>query len=753
MLATDLLNHNSSWQFQQHMVVTRTGGTFDDDAPAVSNFAFDQSSYEVGTSDAALNVQFDVADPSGIRWIGGICWGNNTNTYPLNFSVNVDTPSSASFWADGGVTGSMVGDNKSAHFSVDLSLKLGTKPGTYDCYMLATDLLNHNSSWQFQSKMNVFRTPAGMPSAPTSVALTQDRPDRGILSWNAPGNLGNPSLKDYVIQVSEDGQTWTELNDGYLTTTSLPLGNLKADTDYWFRVRGENGGTVGQNTDYMTLNWGQAMVHTLAASVPEAPNSLKVSDITSDGFKLAWKPADYNGGKTVTDFTVEVSTDGGKTWRSAKTTPSTSVSYTVAGASPGTNYLVRVAAKSEVGSSLFLQGSVKTLATLPGAVQNLTISKVSYRTLTLGWSLPLSNGGSSLTNYKIEFSSNGGSSWVEIQHPVSASRSFNVTGLTRDRTYKFRISAINGAGVGPATESTSATTLVAAPSAPQQISVTNITADSVDVKWAAPADNGGASITYYLLEITQDNGQTWRWTNKTISSLMSATLSGGFAPGTTYQYRILALNKAGRGEVSTFAFTTLAVLPKAPTNAKVTNASSSSLAVSWSLPISNGGSPITDYLVEMSSDGGGTWKSVAHAASNNLALVVTGLPAGTKRLFRVSTVTTVGTSEAFSSTQGVTLGNAPEKPTSLKVASKTSTTVTITWSQAQVVGGSNVRSFAIEYSTDGGSTWLTAKTALSKATSSTITGFKAGKNYKIRVRALNDVGSSAASNFVSVTTR
>ncbi|NDH66241.1 MAG: fibronectin type III domain-containing protein, partial [Microbacteriaceae bacterium] len=64
-----------------------------------------------------------------------------------------------------------------------------------------------------------------------------------------------------------------------------------------------------------------------------------------------------------------------------------------------------------------------------------------------------------------------------------------------------------------------------------------------------------------------------------------------------------------------------------------------------------------------------------------------------------------------------------------------------------------VRSFVIEYSTDGGSTWATAKTALSKATSSTITGFKAGKNYKIRVRALNDVGSSAASNFASVTTR
>ena len=79
--------------------------------------------------------------------------------------------------------------------------------------------------------------------------------------------------------------------------------------------------------------------------------------------------------------------------------------------------------------------------------------------------------------------------------------------------------------------------------------------------------------------------------------------------------------------------------------------------------------------------------------------------------------------------------------------------MTITWSQAQVVGGSPVRNFVIEFSKDGGSTWLTAKSAVTKAQSSTISGFKSGTNYKIRVRAVNDVGSSAASTFVSVTTR
>jgi len=618
--------------------------------------------------------------------------------------------------------------------------------------MYGRDTAMHMGNWTFQSKLNVFRTPPGMPDAPTSLQLIQDRPGRGVLSWAAPKFLGSPALKDYVIQVSEDGQTWKDLVDGYSTSTNLPLDNLKNDTDYWFRVRGENGGAAGANTDYMVLNWGQLQVHTLAARVPDAPTDLVISTVSANGFNLTWAAPTFDGGKSITDFTVEVSSDSGATWRSAKTDASTSLSYSVFGASPGTNYLVRVAAKNEAGLSSYLEGSLRTLATIPGAPLNLKISKVSYRTLTLGWSLPSSNGGSAITNYKIEFSSNGGTTWTEISHPVSASRSFNVTGLTRGKSYKFRVSAINVVGVGMAATPVSATTLLATASAPQSLTTANVTSESADLSWTAPSDNGGASITRYNIEISSNGGTTWfnnGWTIGTKLEWYFAPLN----PGTTYTYRVTPVTKAGSGATATGTFTTLAVLPQAPRNAKVSEITNSGLTISWSLPLSNGGSPILDYLVEMSSDGGGTWKPVAHTASNNLALKVTGLPAGTKRWFRVSTVTAVGTSEAFTSTAAVTLGNAPAAPTAVKVASRTSTTVTITWSQAQVVGGSPVRNFVIEFSKDGGSTWLTAKSAVTKAQSSTISGFKSGTNYKIRVRAVNDVGSSAASTFVSVTTR
>jgi titin len=365
--------------------------------------------------------------------------------------------------------------------------------------------------------------------------------------------------------------------------------------------------------------------------------------------------------------------------------------------------------------------------------------------------LPNTNGGESITNYKIEFSGDGGNTWNAITHAISASRSFNVSGLTRGKTYKFRVSAINSVGVGVASDSASATTLLALASAPESVSVSDIGSASAKIAWAAPSDSGGASITSYAVELSSDQGQTWKrvvWVN---SDRLSATLS--LQPGSTYQYKVTATTRAGTGAAAQGSFTALAILPSEPKSLTASAISDTSLKLSWSLPSSNGGAPITDYKIEMSGNGGVTWKTLEHSPSNNLAFKVTGLPAGTKRMFRVSTVNSVGSSRIAAQITATTLGSAPSSPSELKVSSRTATTVTITWSQSQVVAGSPVRGFIIEFSKDGGNTWSTATNAVTKNLSSVISGFKSGTSYKIRVKSFNDVGTSGASNVVTVTTR
>jgi len=63
----------------------------------------------------------------------------------------------------------------------------------------------------------------------------------------------------------------------------------------------------------------------------------------------------------------------------------------------------------------------------------------------------------------------------------------------------------------------------------------------------------------------------------------------------------------------------------------------------WASPASNGGAPITDYVVQFSTDGGLTWNTFADGISTLTSATVTGLTNGTGHLFRVAAVNSAGT--------------------------------------------------------------------------------------------------------------
>ena len=739
------------WVQIANLDVTRQSGTYDDDAPVVSNFSFDRSNYEVGVSAAEVVMTFDITDATGLDYMSIVCWGNDTASYPISISINRQDES-YNIWGNQNSETSFEysGDTRNLHVVAKTKIPFGAKPGRYDCNYYGHDRANRVANrWVQIANLDVFRTPAGMPSAPTNLQLTQDRAGRGLLSWDAPTRLGSPNLRDYVVQVSEDGTNWKTIEDGYSTTSNLPVSNLKNSTDYWFRVRGENGGAAGQNTAFMTLAWSNLQVRTMGATAPLAVQGLAASERTKDGFKLTWAEPEFNGGEQINNFVVDVSSDNGATWRSAKATASTSLSYRVGGASPGTTYLVRVAASSIAGTGEYVTTTVTTLATVAKAPTNLTVTNLGLRSLSLGWSLPASNGGSPIVDYKIEFSSNAGATWNELAHDASPSRSFNVTGLLRGKNYLFRVAAINEIGVGASSVSVSATTLIELASAPQSLTSTS-TSNAAQFSWLAPADTGGASVTSYRVEYSKD-GLTWL-TLAAKSTAASFKLSG-LTPGATYQVRVAASTRAGLGAFLTESITAAKTVASAPGQLRALEISQTSLTLAWSLPALNGGAAITDYQVEVSANGGSTWKVVPREAANNLSLQLTGLASGSTRLFRVAAVNETGVGAYSTQISVTTLGYRPSAPTSLRVTSRSATSVSVAWNQQQALGGSPIRNFVIEYSKDGGYTWVAVKRANSTALSATISGFTSKSSYRIRVRATNDVGTSGFSNELKVTTR
>jgi hypothetical protein len=283
-------------------------------------------------------------------------------------------------------------------------------------------------------------------------------------------------------------------------------------------------------------------------------------------------------------------------------------------------------------------------ATAPGAPVGLVVSNLAGRGLTLSWQPPSSNGGADITDYKIEFSSNNGGTWSAISREVSSALSFNVTGLLPLKSYQFKVSAINAQGVGPASSVVSATTVAAAPSAPRSVKATSISSSGAALSWKKPNVTGGARVTNYKVETSRDNGNSWQVVRKKVSTSTKLTLSGLFA-GTTYIVRVSAKNSAGFGTTAQVRFKTRAGAPSAPTNLRSSSVTGTKAVITWDLPASNGGKAIKNYRVEISRNCS-TYTVLRRTASNSLVQTVTKLKPRTQYCFRVSTITSLGTSKA-----------------------------------------------------------------------------------------------------------
>jgi Ca2+-binding RTX toxin-like protein len=521
---------------------------YDDAAPVISGVSFSPSVVDVGSEAQTVELTMSVSDGTGVSDLSLSC-NNEEAGYSLGaYLGNGGTHGGSYFSSIGNWQADITGDPTQLTAKFKIVVPLGIRPGVFRCSTYTTDKLANRDGWKSISQtLTVFRTPAGQPSSPRNLGFISTSPTAGVMSWMDPEVVGNPALVGYVMEYSRDGESWLTLPKSGTKSTSLDVSGLMADTDYWFRVRGENGGTVGQDTTYMNLNWATIKIRTPAPVVADSPTSLVVSNITSSGYKLAWSAPASNGGAAITDFKVEVSSDGGNTWKLAKQYASTSLSLNVSGAAPGTNYLVRVGAINSVGVSEYLTGSLKTASTAPRTPRDVSSSKVSGTSLTLSWLLPSSNGGSAITDYKVEVSSNC-ATYTVINRPVSVNLGFNVTGLKPGTKYCFRVSAGNDIGYSSPTQAFVVSTPGYPPAAPTSLSV-KASKTSVTLGWKAAAVNGGSAVKNYIVEYSKNYGYTWIRVKKPVSTSRTLIITG-LKNTTTYLFRVIAVNDAGNSAAS-----------------------------------------------------------------------------------------------------------------------------------------------------------------------------------------------------------
>ena len=95
--------------------------------------------------------------------------------------------------------------------------------------------------------------------------------------------------------------------------------------------------------------------------------------------------------------------------------------------------------------------------------------------------------------------------------------------------------------------------------------------------------------------------------------------------------------------------------PPAPTSLAVSSGNAQ-VTLSWSAPTVTAQAPITDYVVQFSSDSGSTWSTFADGTSTATSATVTGLTNGTAYVFRVAAVNSAGTGAYSSTASGTPVG-------------------------------------------------------------------------------------------------
>jgi hypothetical protein len=176
---------------------------------------------------------------------------------------------------------------------------------------------------------------------------------------------------------------------------------------------------------------------------------------------------------------------------------------------------------------------------------------------------------------------------------------------------------------------------------------------SATVNWTAPADDGGSAITGYV--ITPFIGATAQ-TPIDVGNVTTDDVTG-LTNGTAYTFEVAATNAIGTGADSAASNS---VTPEAPTvpgapTIGTATAGNASATVNWTAPASDGGSPITGYVITPSS---GPPVDVGNVTSDD----VTGLTIGTAYTFTVAATNAVGTGPASAASNAVTPTSPPPPP-------------------------------------------------------------------------------------------
>lgn len=180
--------------------------------------------------------------------------------------------------------------------------------------------------------------------------------------------------------------------------------------------------------------------------------------------------------------------------------------------------------------------STNTAPSTPGSI-SVPSSIMGDTNISISWAKS-SDAESNLAGYKVERSTNGGSSWSQIYQGTATSTTNNVAFGTTSVMY--RVKAYDTEGLESGWRTSSQVTVVNnnAPSAPPSIAVPNDVkgGSALVISWTAASDSDG-NLSGYILERSTDGGSSYTQVYKGNALTYTDTITKGWS---TVMYRVKA---------------------------------------------------------------------------------------------------------------------------------------------------------------------------------------------------------------------
>ncbi|XP_048054895.1 immunoglobulin-like and fibronectin type III domain-containing protein 1 isoform X2 [Megalobrama amblycephala] len=181
---------------------------------------------------------------------------------------------------------------------------------------------------------------------------------------------------------------------------------------------------------------------------------------------------------------------------------------------------------------------------------------------------------------------------------------------------------------------------------------------------------------------------------------------------------------------------------------EVNESTSSGLELKWNPPKDDGGSAVTNYIIERQQVGQGTWKKVGDISANHLTFRDKSVSLGKRYIYRIYAENLEGISEAME-TEKIMAGSlmfpGPLAPPTVVSAFKNC--INLTWTPPEKDGGTKILGYQLEKRKKDTNMWVTLNPV-----SEPIQGLKyavkdvsEGSEYEFRVTAINMSGTGEPS--------